>query len=199
MRISSVLLWAACAFVFSCASAADAQVDPAAQRSFHALSFGTGVTTWNPDVGSGHMLGITAWANDRLLIRHFDGLGIDVEGRIVNWNRSSSQPSNLRQTTIGGGPMYTWDRFQKVQPYAKFLFAFGAMNFAQPGSTYGHDTRTVYAPGGGLQVRAYRNLRVRLDYEYQIWQPMLLPNGGRPTPEGFTLGLAWDLRTSRER
>lgn len=192
MSGSSALLWAACALLFSYGSAAGGQVNPAAEKAHSDLSVGSGITSWSPDWGTGHMLGITAWADFRpALPSWLDGLGAELEGRDVDWHRSN-QPANYRQATIGGGPIYAWTRFRIAQPYAKFLFDYAGMNFSVPGSSYSHDTRAAYALGGGVQAQAYRHLGVRLDYEYQIWQPMFAPNK-RPTPQGVTLGLNWDI------
>jgi opacity protein-like surface antigen len=193
MPRSSALLWVACVFLLSLASAAEGQVAPAAAGMQHSdLSFGTGLTSWDPDWGNGRMLGVTVWSDFRPpLPSYLAGFGAELEARDVDWHRTN-QPANYRQATIGGGPIYTWSRYRIVQPYAKFLVDFAGMNFSIPGTSYSHDTRTAYVPGGGLEACAYQRLCARLDYEYQVWQPMFAPNN-RPTPQGFTLGLRWDV------
>jgi opacity protein-like surface antigen len=194
MRRRFVSLCAVFTVALLWASAACGQVVPSAQSQSGALAFGSGLSSWNPDVGSGRMLGITAWSDYHPPLPSFlDGLGAELQARNVSWHRSGNQPTNLRQATFGGGPIYRWNRYRTVQPYGKFIFSFGGMDFHVPGATYSHDTRTVLAPGGGLQVRAYRNLWARFDYEYQIWHPPI-DTRGPLHPQGFTLGLSWDAR-----
>jgi hypothetical protein len=192
MRRNFASLSIACALLILCASAAHGQVVPATAIPRIDLSFGTGVTSWDPNWGNGRMLGITVWSDihPTLLPSPFDGLGFEIEARDVDWHRDN-QPSNFREATVGGGPIYTWPRFRIVQPYAKFLVDFAGINF-NPGSTYNHDTRTAYVPGAGLEAHAWQNLWVRADYEFQIWQPLF--NNQRLTPQGFTIGLDWDTR-----
>lgn len=194
MRRRFLSLCAVCLVLFLPAAAARGQVVPSAMAQSGSLTFGTGVTSWDPGLGSGRMLGITVWSDYHPpLPSRLDGLGLEVQGRDVSWHGSSTEPSIVRQATIGGGPIYNWNRHRSVRPYAKFLANFGGMDFRIPGSTYTHDTRTAIAPGGGVQFRAYQYLWARLDYEYQIWQPMFAPNQ-HPTPQGFTFGLAWTVR-----
>ena len=60
--------------------------------------------------------------------------------------------------------MYTWRRFRNIHPYAKFLVDYGAQsNMAIPGfpSSYKSDKWIIYAPGGGVEARAWRNVWVR--------------------------------------
>jgi hypothetical protein len=198
MRRRFVSLCGVCIVLFMRASVAGGQVVPSAQTGGGALSFGTGLSSWDPDFGSARMLGITVWTDYHPpLPASLDGLGLEAQARDVSWHGSSSPPAILKQQTIGGGPIYNWNRFRNARPYGKFLAYFGGMDFRIPNSTYTHDTRTVVAPGGGLQFRAYQYLWVRVDYEYQIWQPMILPNH-RPTPQGFTIGLAWNTRGVRK-
>lgn len=184
-----VLLWA---------SAACGQAAAPGELKGGSLAFGSGLSAWDPDIGSGRMLGITVWSDYHPPLPSFlDGLGAELQIRDVNWHRSGDQPSNLRQATFGGGPIYRWERYHTVHPYAKFLFNFAGMDFHVPGATYSHDTRSVYAPGGGLQVRVYQYIWARFDYEYQVWHPPIDTPGGL-NPQGFTLGLDWHVRGIRK-
>jgi len=82
--------------------------------------------------------------------------------------------------------------------YGKFLIGFGSIDFATyPPHTYTHDTRNVYAPGGGFEYRLHGRLWVRADYEYQLWRPDLsadFPTGATADPQGFTLGFNYDFK-----
>lgn len=193
MPRSSAHLWVVCAFLFSLASAADGQVVPAAEihSSSGHTSLGAGLTSWDPDWGNGRMVGIAAWGDFcPALPSYLDGLGVELEARDVAWHRDN-QPANYKQATIGAGPIYEWRRFEAIRPYGKFLIDYARMSYAVPRSSYS-DAGVAYVPGVGLEGRAYRDLWVRLDYEYQVWQPTAVP-GHRPTPQGFTLGVNWDF------
>jgi hypothetical protein len=143
------------------------------------------------------MLGFTGWADIHPpLPSPLNGLGVEFEYRDVNWNQGSQHPPNFRQRTLGGGPAYTWPRYRNLRPYAKALLAYGSMDFTIPElPSYTHDSRTVYVFGGGLQQRIHNRLWFRLDYEYQIWQPMF-SGVNRPTPSGFTLGATYQVGSS---
>jgi hypothetical protein len=48
------------------------------------------------------------------------------------------------------------------------------------------------AAGGGFEYRIYRPLWARVDYEYETWGK-LFGNNDVLTPEGFTVGVSYDL------
>jgi hypothetical protein len=57
--------------------------------------------------------------------------------------------------------------FGRFQPYAKGLVGFGQFNYPY---NQGQDTDLVIAPGGGVDFRLTRRVRLRLaDFEYQFW------------------------------
>jgi hypothetical protein len=151
---------------------------------------GIGPSSYDVDWGHGRMFGGTIWADwyPEKLPHILRGLGVEGEARDISLNRSSSQP-NLRQDTAGGGPIYAWRHFRNFHPYVKYLIAHGSMDF-YTGTPYTHDTRTLYAPGGGIEIRFYRQFWARADYEYQTWQTLL---GHTPNPQGFTAGVAFDF------
>jgi hypothetical protein len=145
------------------------------------------------------MEGFTVWGDWRPRPDGaLSGLGLDVEVRDIDFGRSSSLPSNFKQVTGGGGPIYYVRVFRNFQVYGKWLFGFGSMDFKTSDPYYTHDTRNFSAPGGGFQYRLYHHLWARADYEYQMW-PDLFPNknnpqGGTMDPQGFTLGFSYDFR-----
>jgi opacity protein-like surface antigen len=166
------------------------------------ITIGAGASSWDPDWGQGRMLGITAWADwyPTQLPPSLRGLGLEVEGRDVRYDRhlqpgngdpARSGQGNTTEDTIGGGPIYTWRHFKKIQPYAKGIFSIGSVDFISPSPTYSHDTRTVMAAGGGLQYRVFGPLWARADYEYQDWGQLLGTN--LLEPQGFTFGISFDF------
>jgi len=123
------------------------------------------------------------------------GFGIEVEGRDLNYGRSSHAEKyepNLRQDTASGGVIYRFRHYPRFDPYAKFLVGFGSIDFNLNVPNYRHDTRTVYTPGGGLEYRAFRNVWVRSDYEYQAWTNFI--RGHTMDPNGVTIGAEYEFR-----
>jgi len=188
------------ALVVSAAIPACAQVTPEATAGGMPLTVGAGFSNYYTD-WNGYLSGPTLWADWNLyqLPSHLRGLGIEVEGRDLNYVRTGGVP-NLRMDTIGGGPIYNIRPLfhRKVQPYAKYLAEFGSIDFTVQGfPNYHHDTRTAQAPGGGVTVRAFQNVLVRADYEYQFWPD--LGHGNDLNPRGFTVGVAYDFRAHFDR
>jgi opacity protein-like surface antigen len=176
------------------------QVAPQATRAGLPLTVGVGYSNFHTDY-SGRLSGPMFWADwnfsDRLSFLR--GLGIEVEARDLNYDRTGTD-RNLRMDTAEGGVIYTYRRYRRVQPFAKCLIGFGSIDFnlAIPSfAYYTHDTRTVYAPGGGVNWIAFGNVEIQGNYEYQFW-PVLF-HGHSLNPNGITIGIAYDLRGRRGR
>jgi opacity protein-like surface antigen len=182
--------------VASFAAVSPAQTVPAAQQGQLPFTIGVGASNLNVDWNKSRMYGITAWVQWRpaILPRLMDGFGFDIEGRDINYGRPSTLPSNFRQDTFGGGPMYTWHHFRNFQPYGKALFGIGSIDFIVDNPYYKHDKFTLYAPGGGFQYRLVSHLWVRADYEYQAWPGLFQKT---LDPQGFTLGASYDFGSFR--
>ena len=155
------------------------------------LTVGVGYSNYATD-WKGRLAGPTLWADWNFyhgpsLLR---GFGIEVEGRDLNYDRTGSDPK-LRLDTAGGGAIYTWRHYRNFHPYVKFLVEYGSVDFSVSDPTYTHDSRTVYAPGGGLDYRVYRNVWVRGNYEYQFWPNFF--NHHTMNPAGFDIGVAYDF------
>jgi len=157
------------------------------------------------------------------LPRFLNGLGIEAEARDLSkfgpielskgygdLNCDGNSPPNcqpnpvgMRQDTVEAGPIYTWRRYARFHPYFKFLIGFGSMDFPQGAATYpdgkpyDHDTRTVYAPGGGVEYRLTRSVDVRADYEYQFWPDFLGRNA--LNPHGLSVGATYSFAPHRLR
>ena len=176
------------------------QVVPSATRGgggIGALVVGAGFSDYDVDWGHGRMEGGALWIDwsPNMGPSFLHGLGIEAEARDISLGRSSTQPSNFRQDTGGGGVIYHWHHYRNFHPYGKFLISLGSFDFRNgvPNApNYNHDTRNVYAPGGGLEYRIIRNIWVRADYEYQYWPHLFKPNNV-VNPQGFTVGASYDL------
>jgi opacity protein-like surface antigen len=154
------------------------------------------------------------------LPHYLTGLGVELEARDVSkWGpielskgyrdydcsdgsvppNCQPNPSGLREDTVEGGAIYTWRRYAKIHPYGKFLVGFGSMDFPAgdaynpSGAPYTHDTRILYATGGGLEYRLMRRVDIRADYEYQFW-PNFLGHPHALNPNGITLGATYSFK-----
>jgi hypothetical protein len=177
------------------------QVNAPYEGSGFPITVGAGASSWDPDWGQGRMLGITAWADwyPSQLPPILHGLGVEAEGRDVRFDRhlqpnngdpQRSGQGNTTEDTIGGGPIYMRPVMKNLSLYAKLVFSIGSVDFISNSPTYSHDTRTVMAPGGGIEYRIFRQLGVRADYEYQDWGKLL---GTTLNPQGFTVGVNYSF------
>jgi len=176
-----------------------AQVVPAAQEGGLPLVIGGGVSSYDTEIYPSNFEGFALWA-DWSFGRgpsYLHGLGIEVEGRDLDWGQPAG--SSWRVATAGGGPIYSWRHYSSFHPYAKFLVDYGAQSGIkgkQFPSWYKSDKWMIYAPGGGVEVRAWRNLWVRADYEYQFWNVQWHDNHFL-NPQGTTVGVSYDFRRMR--
>ena len=175
------------------------QVGPSANQGILPLTVGVGYSGFNPSYNGGILMGGTLWIDftPPKLPQILRGIAIEAEGRDISLNRSALQV-NLREDVASGGVIYSWRNFRNFSPYGKFLMGFGNIDYMSTPTKRGHDSRTVTTLGGGVEYRAYRNVWVRGDYEYQIW-PDFWKNtvpAGSLTPQGFTVGASYDFSSS---
>lgn len=168
-----------------------AQVVPQGEHNTSPFTVGVGVSDFATDWGSSRMVGITATLDWRLPFRArlLRDLEMEAEGRELDWFKPSGL-NQLRQETGLGGAKYTFYRHRRAGLYAKFLAGFGGVYFP-PSGTYSHDTRTVLAPGGGIDFRVGHGISVRADYEYQYWHALFGPHD--LTPNGVTVGATYNF------
>ena len=181
------------ALIFCAALPAHSQVPYSAREGNQPFTVGAGFSNFSLDWGNTgpRMNGYTVWGNWR--IPHWRGLGLELEARDINWSAPRTLPGH-RMTTGSGGPIYEWrdwHRFPRIRPYAKFLIGYGSIDFPGNAPNYNHDTRTVYSPGGGVNVLVWNRFSVRGEYVYQFW-PNLFGHGSL-TPNGFTIGTVYDF------
>ena len=182
------------ALFFTAAFPAFSQVAPAATTGGFPLSVGGGVSYWDTDWGQSKMEGATVWVDYYLTHVPYilKGLGVELEARDVTFNKGD-KPNNFRQATLGGGVIYSWHHFHNLRPYIKLDLAYGGINTRFVNfPNYTHDTRTVTAPGFGLEYRVFGPIWARADYEYQFWPKLFGPH--TTNPRGFTFGAMYDFR-----
>jgi Outer membrane protein beta-barrel domain len=181
-------------FLFAVTLPAFSQVAPAYKAPGVPWSVGIGPSSYDVDWGHGRMLGGTVWADwypEQIRdLTHIRGFGLEMEARDISLDQNLPAQKNMRQDTAGGGPILNWHLTDRFHPYFKGLFEDGSVDF-YPLPGYSHDTRLLIAPGGGFEYRFLGPLNVRADYEYQIWVGKLI--GNTLNPQGFTVGIAYDL------
>jgi opacity protein-like surface antigen len=183
------------ALVVGAACPASAQAVPAAKEGSLPLAVGAGFSYFDPDFESGQIYGGALWMDytpNRIPSR-LHGLGIEIEARDISLGRSSSQPSNLREDTAGGGLIYTWRHYPRFHPYAKGLGAYASIDFHSTDPYYNHDTRTIAIVGAGAEYRILSRVWVRGDYEYQHWPDFF--GSGKAQPNGVTIGASYHFST----
>jgi opacity protein-like surface antigen len=187
LTIASLFVCAACSVL--------AQTVPAATEGNLPLAVGAGFSAYSPDYNTGHLFGGTLWMDYfPSQVPHFlQGIGIEAEARDLSFGRSSTLPANMRQDTIEGGVIYSWRHFRNIRPYGKFLMGYGNTDYQSSTTDLrGHQSRTVTIAGGGVDIKAYKHIWARVDYEYQSWpdffkHPAPIP-GDAMHPQGFTVG-----------
>jgi len=177
----------------STALPARAQVAQAAEQGHPAFTVGAGASYFSDDWGTSnpHQFGINVWADWRFsLPSFFDGLGVEFEGRDVNYDTPSGIAGHRMDTALGG-PIYQWRKHNRVRPYAKYLIGIGSLDYPAPGLTQSHVTTTVFAPAGGADMRIWKRVSLRAEYEYQFWHHPFGPNDLEPN--GFSFGGVYDF------
>ncbi len=169
----------------------------AAQAALHAeenmapWSVGAGFSNFDLDWGPDRRMdGITAWLDWRVPthLPLLNRVGLEAEGREIDFARPSSLPVMRQETALGGITVELPGR-RRLHPYAKYLMGIGGVYFAPSG--YNHDTRKVLAPGGGVDWRLRHGLSVRAEYEYQYWRHLFGPHD--LNPNGVTVGVVWNI------
>lgn len=181
------------ALAFSLPSLAQV-VPPAARSQVADLSVGGGIDYWTGDWGGTiHRFGPSAWASADL----WHGLGINAE--FHSMIAGGSRPSSQFKYFVGeGGLMYTYLHWRKFNPYAKAEMGFGSLTYPHPANiTQGHDTRTTWALGGGVEYHAWRHVWTRFDYTYDGFPHFYSTVTGQYhtlNPSGIAVGATYHLR-----
>ena len=181
-----------------------AQANYAYEENHTRYTVGAGISGFDMDWGHGIMYGPTLWAdwNPPFMPGFLHGLSVEMTARDISWNHSSTQPSDFRTDTLGGGFIYHHRvpylrRVRPLEPYIKGEWYFGSVdhkfeNTLNPTTQpYNHETRTVTALAGGFDYHLPHHLIARADYEYQFWPDFLGRSGKDLNPTGLTLGVLY--------
>jgi hypothetical protein len=165
-------------------------------------TIGSGVSYFTPSYGPGRMAGETLWIDNSLnrIPSFLNGLSIDFEARDLGFARSSNEPVT-RVDTAGGGAMYRWDHFSRILPYGKFTGGLGSIDYIAAGGNRRHQDRTIMGIGGGCDIRAFRAVWLRADYEYSYWPNFWYTKASSPgaplNPQGLTVGAIYHFGRDR--
>jgi opacity protein-like surface antigen len=203
MRLQSNLKILLAILFVSAGTGALAQTAPAATKGGWPIEVGGGLSVMDPDYpdyGEGLMMGGTVWVDylPTFLPKKLHGLGIEAEGRELDFHRSGSQPKNLKEESGGGGAIYQWHHFDRLLPYGKFLYEFGKADIETGSGTPYYETRTLMEMGGGVEYRVWNAIWVRAEYDYQRWPGFYYIGPGLPAPamepQGGTIGVMYSFR-----
>jgi hypothetical protein len=146
------------AVCFGSACTASGQAAPSVNTGHLTISAGATASGYYLQYGERKMLGISGFI-DADKRRH---LGFEGEARWLVFR----QTDNVHATTYSIGPRY-YMTIGRFQPYAKGLVGLGEFNFPYNDA---HGSYLVLAPGGGIDYRLNRRIRLRFaDFEYQYW------------------------------
>ena len=179
------------------------QVAPAAKVSGLPLGVGGGISDYDTDYyrpnisyWNGRMIGVSAWADYSL----FHGLGIEAEGNITFAGQPPTYAPDgetiygtLKEETIQAGIIYKYHPVLHVRPFAKALGGVGRIDFPSVNPFYTQENSGLYSIGGGIEYKAWRNVYLRGQYEYQWWNDFR--SGSQSlNPNGFSIGATYYLR-----
>jgi hypothetical protein len=165
---------------------------------------GTGFSYFSPDYGPWHLAGGTLWINDSLnrMPSFLSGLSLDIEARDLSLFNSSHDPVT-RIDTAAGGAIYKLSRYRNFRPYGKVTVGLGNIDYMPSGTHRYNQSRTVTGMGGGCDIRAFRSVWVRADYEFQYWPNFWVTKqsnyrtGAAIDPNGLTIGAVYHFGHDR--
>jgi hypothetical protein len=153
------------------------------------LTAGGSFSYFVADFGGYHVMGPTATVDFSPII--WDHVGAQAEGRWLMING----PDGFSEYNYLIGPVYriTLTAHRNLHPYVKALLGGGIIDFPK-GLAYGR--YFAIAPGGGVDLTLTPRVRLRADYEFQIWPDAPgIPgtSSGIITPNGVSVGVTYRI------
>ena len=138
------------------------QVVYEAERTPLSLSAGGSFSYFSADYGGYKPMGVTAVVDFSPVI--WDHVAAEAEGRWLTLNASHG----FSEYNYLVGPVYrfTLTEHRGLHPYVKALVGGGIINFP---NNLAYGRYFAIAPGGGVDYTLTRRVRLRADYEFQIW------------------------------
>lgn len=197
MKVKRTLLLAflQCAF----AGVLFAQTSPAALTS-GSFYVGAQPTTVNPDWGCPTSGPFSCWFRQLLGVEAYGGVshvwnrvGLEADARWLAWRGVQVASGNLKENTYVAGPtvrLYTRHSFTAS---GNFLIGLGSITIPK-GYGPGQGNYLIYNPAVHVDQRITQNIRVRYEYEYQMWPGFsgTLGNHGL-NPNGIGVGVTYQI------
>ncbi len=183
-RVWLVILLGAAVSVLPC----QAQVARSATGPSAHFWAGAEYSNYSSDQGSARLPGVTVFADFRLYQR----FGLEGEARFLDF----TQPGGLTEKSLLTGPFMTIYQRRRWSGNVKVEAGGGFVHYTPNPNTYGtaEGSYFEFAPGGDLEYRLARRLKLRGGYEYQFMPSApnlpLTPNHGL-TPNGFSFGASY--------
>jgi opacity protein-like surface antigen len=216
MKFGQLFTLLPAAFLIALALPLSSQTVYDARQGGLPLAFGGGVSNFDPYFTQGpapfntlypgfeygRMWGVTAWADAGIPFTSgwLHNFGLEAQYQSIFAGGTTGQV-NIKETSTGGGPMYTLHHWARFHPYGKYIFSLSRVDFTpEPrvgGGTYSHDSRATNSLGAGIEFRCTQHIWARAEYEYQLWGPLI--NAAQFQPQGLTAGVMYDLRRTHWR
>ena len=148
---------------------AAAQVAPAADAGGAHLSVGGAISGYVLGYGNVKLYGPSVFV-DIDTLRHF---GVEAEVRLLPYHAQEGILQTVYKeehaTTYMGGVRY-FRTYGRLQPYVKGLVGLGQFTYPYK---YATDNDLVVAPGAGMDYKLTNRIKVRGNFEYQLWPQFL--------------------------
>ena len=152
-------LLAAAILLAAGSTSALAQVVPSAVGPGAFVAVGGGASGFQAVYGQRDLVGGLIYADVQPRWRW----GFEGEARFLRLHTSEG----VNEANYLGGMRSQLFHFHGLEPYGKFLFGMGKIDFPFKD---GHGSFFAYAPGGGLDIAISENITLRaIDFEYQHW------------------------------
>ncbi len=176
-----------------------AQSTASAEGERPSLWVGVSLSTFNPDWGCTSSSPFSCWNRQLLGISPYvhtnafllNRIGAEAQARFLHWRG----PGNLTESSYMGGPSISLLHRKAFFLSGRVLLGTGHLSLANHGLDSG--TYFAYAPGVAVDYRVASRVRVRFDYDYQIWPTFKgapTTGTGGLTPNGISLGLCYAVR-----
>jgi hypothetical protein len=144
---------------------------------------------------NGRMYGGSAWVNYPL----FHHIGVEAEGTTIFANQPTAKAptgeilyGKLKEETLQGGFIYKFHERHQIHPYLKAMGGVAKVNFPYDDPLYTAENAGVASGSAGIEYRAFRNIFVRGQYQYQWWKGFRQSSGFNP--QSVTVGATYYLR-----
>ncbi|KAA6464931.1 porin family protein [Acidobacteria bacterium AB60] len=187
-------------FIAAFVSALNAQIQPAAYTA-SAKYVGVMPTTANPDWGcpgdspvscwDRHLYGFEAYAGVNNV---WNRIGLEADARWLAWHGVQLPSGSLKEYTYGIGPNVRIYARPRYTISGNALVGIGSITIPK-GYGPGDGSHFMFNPALQVEPRLTESLKLRVQYEYQIWPSFQGSRGTRGlTPNGLGVGLTYTFQ-----